>query len=52
MVEARGETAGALKPLRFIYFSGALAERDQARTPRFMPEHMLMRVSFCLAMSI
>ena len=48
MVEARKEASGTLRPLRFIYFSGALAERDQTRTPRFMPEHMLMRVSFDL----
>ncbi|SPN99734.1 uncharacterized protein DNG_02585 [Cephalotrichum gorgonifer] len=31
------------KPLRYIYVSGSLAERDQTVTPRFMPEYCLMR---------
>jgi hypothetical protein len=36
--------AGPSKPFRFVYMSGALAERDQTKTPRFKPEYSLMRV--------
>ncbi|KAJ6512996.1 putative nucleoside-diphosphate-sugar epimerase [Mycena sanguinolenta] len=30
-------------PFRFIYMSGIAAERDQSKTPPFMPEYCLMR---------
>lgn len=41
--EARGK---GLEPLRFVYVSGAVAERDQGKRPGWMPEYSLMRVSF------
>ena len=44
LVEARKANSYTQKPLRFVYFSGVAAERDQTKSPRFMPEHMLMRV--------
>lgn len=44
LVEVRGKADGAGKPLRFVYFSGVAAERDQSKTPRLMPEYALMRV--------
>lgn len=30
---------------RFIYMSGVAAERDQKKTPNWMPQYCLMRVS-------
>lgn len=42
MVEARG--SGKTAPLRFLYMSGVAAERDQTKTPRFMPKYTLLRV--------
>ncbi|OAL35032.1 hypothetical protein AYO20_05747 [Fonsecaea nubica] len=30
-------------PFRFLYMSGIAAERDQTKTPRFMPKYSLMR---------
>jgi hypothetical protein len=33
------------KPLRFIYISGAKAERDPAKKPLVMRKYVLMRVS-------
>ncbi|KAJ8123731.1 hypothetical protein ONZ43_g387 [Nemania bipapillata] len=35
--------AGLATPFRFIYMSGAAAERDPGKTPNFMPEYSLMR---------
>ncbi|KAF7374665.1 Succinate-semialdehyde dehydrogenase [Mycena sanguinolenta] len=35
--------AGVGRPFRFIYMSGIAAERDQSKTPPFMPEYCLMR---------
>jgi len=35
--------AGPAKPFRFMYMSGYAAERDQTKTPRFLPEYCLMR---------
>ncbi|RYP83828.1 hypothetical protein DL770_005298 [Monosporascus sp. CRB-9-2] len=35
--------AGPARPFRFLYVSGATAERDQTKTPRFMPQYTLMR---------
>ncbi|RYP31941.1 hypothetical protein DL767_005482 [Monosporascus sp. MG133] len=35
--------AGPARPFRFLYMSGATAERDQTKTPRFMPQYTLMR---------
>jgi hypothetical protein len=32
------------QPFRVCYTSGAMAERDQTKTPTMMPEHVLMRV--------
>lgn len=32
------------KPLRFLYYSGVAAERDQTKTPAMMPQICLMRV--------
>jgi len=32
-------------PFRFLYVSGAATERDQTKTPSFMPPYSLMRVS-------
>ncbi|KIM96698.1 hypothetical protein OIDMADRAFT_131398 [Oidiodendron maius Zn] len=37
--------AGANVPFRFIYMSGSAAERDPTKTPAFLPEYLLMRVS-------
>lgn len=37
-------TAHARNPFRFIYTSGVAAERDQAKTPPFLAEYLLMRV--------
>lgn len=37
--------AGVNRPFRFIYMSGRAAERDPTKTPPFMPEYSLMRVS-------
>ena len=37
--------AGPAKPFRFIYMSGSASERDQTKTPRFLPQYCLMRVS-------
>ena len=34
----------AADPIRFLYMSGNDAERDQTKTPQFMPEYFLMRV--------
>lgn len=45
--EARGE---GMEPLRFVYVSGAAAERDQRRRPGWMPEYSLMRVSFSFSL--
>lgn len=39
----RGSVA---KPLRFIYTSGAKAERDQNNKPWILGDYSLMRVSF------
>ncbi|CAL8578623.1 hypothetical protein XPA_004390 [Xanthoria parietina] len=36
-------TAHARNPFRFIYTSGVAAERDQAKTPPFLAEYLLMR---------
>ncbi len=30
-------------PFRFVYMSGAATERDQTKTPSFMPQYSLMR---------
>ncbi|KAI1842887.1 hypothetical protein JX266_010905 [Neoarthrinium moseri] len=35
--------AGPAKPFRFLYMSGVAAERDQSKTPTFMPEYTKMR---------
>ncbi|KAI8625513.1 NAD(P)-binding protein [Xylariaceae sp. FL1651] len=35
--------AGLATPFRFLYMSGAAAERDQAKTPKYMPQYSLMR---------
>ncbi|KAJ8122183.1 hypothetical protein O1611_g9905 [Lasiodiplodia mahajangana] len=37
--------AGPATPFRFLYMSGAAAERDQEKTPGWMAEYSLMRVS-------
>jgi hypothetical protein len=36
--------AGVGRPFRFLYMSGTAAERDQSKTPSWMPEYSLMRV--------
>jgi hypothetical protein len=41
MFEARSV---ATTPFRFVYLSGVAAERDQTKTPTFMPPYSLMRV--------
>ena len=46
MIEAR--TQGSSHdgdPFRFIYMSGAASERDQTKTPYWMSQYCLMRVS-------
>jgi len=45
MLEARGEGGNQKmpQPFRFMYMSGTAAERDQSKTPSFMPEYTLMR---------
>lgn len=40
-----------IQPFRFLYMSGADAERDQTKTPKFMPEYFLMRVNPHIATS-
>ncbi|KAI0407855.1 NAD(P)-binding protein [Xylaria palmicola] len=35
--------AGTATPFRFLYTSGAGVERDQTKTPKYMPEYCLMR---------
>lgn len=42
MAEARRD---AKSPFRFLYMSGATTERDPSKTPSFMPQYCLMRVS-------
>lgn len=45
----------AIKPLRFIYTSGAKAERDQSQKPWILGDYSLMRVSLypsCLPVPI
>lgn len=37
--------AGPAMPFRFLYTSGVAAERDPTKTPTFMPQYSLMRVS-------
>lgn len=37
----RGESG---KPLRFVYASGAMTERDQTKKPMLMADYVLMRV--------
>ena len=37
--------SGVNRPFRFIYMSGISAERDQTKTPSYMPQYSLMRVS-------
>lgn len=34
------------RPLRYVYLSGMLAERDQTKRPVFAAEYCLMRASF------
>ena len=45
MFEARGESGTGVTPFRFMYLSGRAVERDQNKTPTFMPPYSLMRVS-------
>ncbi|KAI1400751.1 putative nucleoside-diphosphate-sugar epimerase [Hypoxylon fuscum] len=35
--------SGVSQPFRFLYMSGAAAERDQSKSPRFQPEYSRMR---------
>ncbi|KAI1120652.1 NAD(P)-binding protein [Nemania abortiva] len=35
--------AGTATPFRFVYMSGAAAERDPEKTPNYMPQYSLMR---------
>ncbi|KAI1108515.1 NAD(P)-binding protein [Nemania sp. NC0429] len=37
--------AGLAAPFRFLYLSGVATERDPTKTPTWMPEYCLMRVS-------
>ncbi|MCJ1281759.1 hypothetical protein MMC26_001082 [Xylographa opegraphella] len=45
MLEAHNEAGDqkSLQPFRFLYMSGTAAERDQSKTPSFMPQYSLMR---------
>jgi hypothetical protein len=43
-LKAITETRTASSPFRFMYLSGQAAERDQTKTPSFMPQYSLMRV--------
>jgi nucleoside-diphosphate-sugar epimerase len=43
LIDTRGEQH-APTPLRFIYMSGAAAERDQTKSPLIMKDMVLMRV--------
>ena len=47
MLKARSEggSHNARLPFRFLYISGTASERDQTKTPSFMPQYTLMRVS-------
>jgi hypothetical protein len=47
-IKTMADVRTASDTLRFIYYSGVYAERDQSKTPRAMPEMLLMRVSFHL----
>ena len=46
MYQASRAREGNAKPFSFIYMSGAAAERDQSKKPKWMPEYCLMRVCF------
>ena len=48
LLEIRGSSASGKKPLRFVYFSGVAAERDQTKKPMLFPQYSLMRVSSSL----
>ncbi len=37
--------AGSARPFRFLYVSGATAERDQNKKPGYLGQYSLMRVS-------
>lgn len=39
------DSSHGARPFRFIYMSGVAAERDQNKTPSWMPQYCLMRVS-------
>lgn len=41
---SEGGSRGA-PPFRFMYMSGTATERDQNKTPSWMPQYSLMRVS-------
>ena len=43
MFEAHND--GNTRPFRFLYMSGTASERDQNKTPSWMPQYCLMRVS-------
>ena len=43
-VKALSESNKTGKPLRFVYFSGALVDRDLIKEPTFMPGYCRMRV--------
>lgn len=45
MTESRSKDGEDISPFRFLYMSGAAAERDQAKKPDWMPEYAWMRVS-------
>lgn len=39
------DSSHGAQPFRFIYMSGVGAERNQDKTPTWMPQYCLMRVS-------
>lgn len=45
MIESRSKNNAEQTPFRFMYVSGIKAERDQTKTPEFLPEYLLLRVS-------
>ncbi|MCJ1451528.1 hypothetical protein MMC28_001867 [Mycoblastus sanguinarius] len=43
MFKAHSEGGSGAPPFRFMYMSGTTSERDQNKTPRWMPQYCLMR---------
>ena len=44
VIKTRDVNGGPKKPIRFLYYSGVAAERDQTKTPMLMAQYALVRV--------